>query len=302
MTWSPRTPRRRALTGAAAALSATALGALSAPAVARGARSAGDLDVLALLDAAGPFPLPRERAFPDATPEQWERARRADPGAFDGDTGWRLAFRVFAVRRPGGRVTLVDTGVGPSGSPAAPWAPVPGRLPRVLDAAGIDVRDVDTVVLTHLHEDHYGWSVGPDGEPFFPDARYLVQRAELAALAADDSAWGYVVEPLRRAGQLHEVDGRHVLRRGRGRLTLLPTPGHTPGHQSVLVEGGRRDVVITGDALVHAVQLVAPDVGYALEGDRERARRSRHELFAAARRRRALLATAHLGRAFVPAP
>lgn len=267
---------------------------------------AGAYEVMALLDASGPFTLATpEQAFPNATAEDWRRAELVDPGAFGGDGLWHLDFHCFAIRRPGGRFVLVDAGVGPEESPAAPWAPVPGRLPELLPAAGIDRADVDTVVLTHLHEDHVGWSVLPDGTPMFPDARYVVQQREVADLEAqgDEAILNYVVRPLRRTGQLHEVGGRvRLMHTGAdNRITLLPTPGHTVGHQSVLVEGGRRDIVVTGDALVHAVQLVDPGVAYAFERDRAVARQTREELFADAEDRDALLATAHLTRPFVPA-
>ncbi|WP_327675148.1 MBL fold metallo-hydrolase [Kitasatospora sp. NBC_00458] len=269
-------------------------------------RRLGRYEVLALLDAHGPFPGTRQAAFPDAAPADWERARCIDPAAFGPGDTWELDFRCFAVRRPGGRVTLVDTGVGPVGSPASGWAPVPGRLPRALAAAGIGPADVEAVVLTHLHEDHYGWSVMPDGVPVFPNARYVVQRAEIAALAPTRTAMTYVVEPLRRAGLLHEADGRTVLAgagpgggRPGGTVTLLPTPGHTPGHQSVLVEGGGDRVLVTGDVLVHAVQLAAPAVRYAFEADPATARHSRERLLDDARRTGAVLATSHLNRPFV---
>jgi glyoxylase-like metal-dependent hydrolase (beta-lactamase superfamily II) len=267
---------------------------------------AGRYEVMALLDASGPFTLATvEETFPNAGPEDWQRAERVDPGAFGDDGLWRLDFRCFAIRRPGGRFVLVDAGVGPRESPAAPWAPVPGRLPELLAAAGIDRADVDTVVLTHLHEDHVGWSVLPDGTPLFPDARYVVQQREVTDLEArgDEVILDYVVRPLRRTGQLHETDGRVCLTRtgGSNRIALLPTPGHTVGHQSVLVEGGRRDVVVTGDALVHAVQLISPDVAYAFERDRAVARQTRRTLLADAQNRRALLATSHLTRPFVTA-
>ncbi|MFD5920948.1 MBL fold metallo-hydrolase [Kitasatospora sp. NPDC058201] len=268
------------------------------------ARRLGRYEVLALLDAHGPFPGTRQAVFPAASPADWERARDLDPAAFGPGDTWELDFRCFAVRRPGGRVTLVDAGVGPVGSPASAWAPVPGRLPRVLAAAGIGPADVEAVVLTHLHEDHFGWSVLPDGVPVFPNARYVVQRAEIAALAPTRTAMTYVVEPLRRAGLLHEADGRTVLAGAGGRgsggaVTLLPTPGHTPGHQSVLVEGGGRRLLVTGDVLVHAVQLAAPEVGYAFEADPATARRTRVRLLDDARRTGTVLATAHLNRPFV---
>lgn len=260
---------------------------------------------MALLDATGSFFEPARTAFPGASAAAWGRAALLDPGAAGPDGSWRLDFRCFAVSRPGGRWLLVDAGVGPAQSPAAGWAPVPGRLPAELGEAGIAPADVEAVVLTHLHEDHTGWTLDAGGRPFFPEARYLVQSAEVAALDRADPVWDWTVAPLRAAGQLHEVAGEHRLAPG---ITLLPTPGHTPGHQSVLVEGasapgGRhRDVLVTGDVLVHAVQLADPAVPYSRERDRAAARASREEVLALAVRRRALLATAHLTRAFVEPP
>ncbi|MFF2044168.1 MBL fold metallo-hydrolase [Kitasatospora sp. NPDC058170] len=311
----PRPGRRQVLRGAVAAAGTASLWGLAgrpahadraaAPGGRVAARQLGRFEVLALLDAHGTFPGTRQEAFPTAGADDWQHARELDPAAFGPGDTWELDFRCYAVRGPGGRVTLVDTGVGPVGSPASGWAPVPGRLPQVLAAAGIAPGDVTAVVLTHLHEDHYGWSVLPDGTPVFPDARYLVQRAEVAALAETRTAMTYVVTPLRRAGLLREVDGR-VRLPGTGpacdALTLLPTPGHTPGHQSLLVDGGGHRLVVTGDVLVHAVQLADPAVAYAYELDPALARRSREELLAEARRTRAVLATAHLNQPFVRLP
>ncbi|MER7172880.1 MBL fold metallo-hydrolase [Streptomyces mesophilus] len=269
------------------------------------ARAAGPLEVLALLDAHGRFPGRRQDHFPDATAADWARADRIDPAAAGPDDAWNLDFRCYAIRRPGGRVTLVDTGIGHAASPAAGWAPVPGQLPTVLTEAGIAVDDVETVVLTHLHEDHYGWVVGPDGTPMFPGARHLIQRAEVTALSEDDSAMSYVIAPLRAAGLLRQVEGHtRILSCGRGQagtVTLVPTPGHTAGHQSVLVESPARHILVTGDVLVHAVQLANPGVAYRFERDQPLARTTREELLSQARRRNTLLATAHLNRAFVPA-
>lgn len=253
----------------------------------------GDFEVLALNDASGLFFEPATTAFPEATPDDWARARHVDPAAFGPDGAWWLDFRCHAVRRPDGRYVLVDTGVGPAPS----WAPAPGCLPARLAAAGIDHADVDLVVLTHLHEDHYGWSVSPTGVPTFPNARYVVQRTEVAALT--ETVRDDVVEPLRRTGQLSEVDGRVTLSAHRDvRLTAEPTPGHTPGHQSVLLTGRSRRILITGDVLVHAVQLVSPEVAYKYEANPELARQTRETVLSQAER--TVLATAHLTRPFVP--
>lgn len=297
------TLRRRTLPVGAAAVEAGGVSPGGAGTALTPTRAVGGLDVVALLDASGPFFLPRDEALLGATPGDWERARRLDPGAFGADGQWHLDFRCFAIRRPNGRVALIDAGVGPEGSPASGWAPVPGQLPARLTSAGIHPEDVDLVVLTHLHGDHLGWSVSPDGVPMFPNARYTIQRTEIAALEAgnDQVVLPFVVGPLRHTGQLDVVDGHACLfSRATGRITAVPTPGHTPGHQSVLVEAGRRRIVITGDVLVHAVQLVNPDVAYLYEQDQETARRTRHTLLADASRTHAILATAHLTRPFVP--
>jgi glyoxylase-like metal-dependent hydrolase (beta-lactamase superfamily II) len=263
--------------------------------------SIGAFQVVALFDASGPFFLTADEAFPTATPADWTRAEDLDPDAFGPDGGWNLDFRCYAVRRPDGRVVLVDTGVGRADSPAATWAPTPGHLPQRLQAAGIAAVDVDIVVLTHLHSDHIGWSVGADGTPTFPGARYVVQREELAELSAANDE--YLVKPLRRTGQLDEIDGRaRLVGAAAGRddgVTAIPTPGHTPGHQSVLVEGGGRQLVVTGDVLVHAVQLVNPGVAYRFEDDPVTARRSRESVLADARVRTATLATPHLRQPFL---
>jgi glyoxylase-like metal-dependent hydrolase (beta-lactamase superfamily II) len=268
---------------------------------------------VALLDTFGPFFVTRDVAFPDATPTDWRRAERVDPGAFGPDRTWNLDFHCFVIRHADGRIALIDTGVGPVGSPASSWAPVPGRLVDALTAAGVDPQDVNVVVLTHLHEDHYGGSVDLAGVPMFPNARYVVQQEEIRTLVPGDPALSYVVEPLRRTGLLDVVDGRvrllgrrtsgggRSVSRCRDTITAFPTPGHTPGHQSVLVDSGREEIIITGDVLVHAVQFVDPDVSYIFESDQDVARDTRRALLRRAEDRRALLATAHLTRPFVPA-
>ncbi|HEX7744217.1 MAG TPA: MBL fold metallo-hydrolase, partial [Micromonosporaceae bacterium] len=90
-------------------------------------RSVGSATVIALEDGAGPFFEPRESAFPGATAEHWRAADLRDPAAVLPDGRWWLTFRCFAVRPDNATVVLVDAGIGPTGAPAAAWAPVPGR-------------------------------------------------------------------------------------------------------------------------------------------------------------------------------
>jgi glyoxylase-like metal-dependent hydrolase (beta-lactamase superfamily II) len=248
--------------------------------------------VIPLEDAEGPFFEPRTDAFPDAPAELWAEADRRDPGAMR-DGGWWLRFRCFALRPADGPVILVDTGIGPATAPARAWAPVPGRLPSALAEAGIAVEDVETVVLTHLHTDHIGWSIGEDGEPFFPNARYVLQRADLDW--ANPATVDWLRPPL--GDRLSLVDGDSVLRPG---VQLIHTPGHTPGHQCVLVDTGDEPFLVTGDLLVHMLQLIDPAQRYTHEVDPDAARASRTGLLA--RLGRGTLATPHLGEPLVRYP
>ncbi|MEU9949574.1 MBL fold metallo-hydrolase [Streptomyces sp. NPDC047939] len=277
----------------------------------------GATEIIALHDGEGPFFSPRAEAFPEASAAQWAEADRYDPGAVDAEGRWRLRFRAYAIRGDNG-VTVVDAGIGPADSPAASWAPVPGVLPESLAAAGIDPADVDTVVLTHLHTDHVGWAVvteaavpsasgTADGvpspgsaagrRPYFPNAEYLLQRAEFEAIdALNPQLRQTLTDPLAAAGRLRLLDGDTQMRAG----CAVATPGHTPGHQSVLVADGRERVLVTGDLLVHALQLIHPELAYAHEIDPEAARQSRERMLRRGTATTLHVATPHLTEPFIP--
>ncbi|MFI5935617.1 MBL fold metallo-hydrolase [Actinoplanes sp. NPDC051494] len=231
-------------------------------------REIGPVTILALDDAEGPHFDRREDAFPAATPQDWAAADALDPGALTLDGRWWLKFRSFAIRYGDGPVTLVDAGIGPAGSLAADWAPVPGRLPEALAAAGMKAADVETIVLTHLHTDHIGWAVPADSP--FVNARVVVQQAEVAAFTGAQQE--VLLAPLRAQGRLQLIEGDVRLT---PEVRVIATPGHTPGHQSVLVESGDETLLVTGDLLVHAVQLVRPELDYSFDMNPEAARKSR---------------------------
>jgi glyoxylase-like metal-dependent hydrolase (beta-lactamase superfamily II) len=255
----------------------------------------GSATVIALEDGSGPFFSPRAKAFPSARDDDWARADALDPGARTADGEWLLRFRCFAIRLDSGETVLVDAGIGPADAPAAAWAPVPGRLPDELAAAGIGVDDVTTVVITHLHTDHVGWAVVAD-RPYFPNARYVLQQAEADVLKEVTAELSVrLLAPLREAGQLDLVEGTARLAPG---VSTVATPGHTPGHQCVRLDTGREPMLFTGDLLVHAIQLIDPEMGYIYESDPALARESRVRVLDELAAVGGALATAHLTDAF----
>ncbi|MDI6103998.1 MBL fold metallo-hydrolase [Actinoplanes sp. NEAU-A12] len=256
----------------------------------------GTFAVHALCDGVGTFFEPLSSAFPGAGVTDLASAVEFDPVAFPSDGGWRLHFHAFLICPREGGAILVDAGIGDANAPAADWAPAPGRMPENLTSSGVAPSDVDTVLLTHLHSDHVGWSV-VDGRPFFPNARYVVPRADHDAVEKlNPRVRDEILAPLAATGQLDLIEGK--VRLGPG-VTTVPTPGHTPGHTSAVLESGDDAVVFSGDVVLNALQLVAPQVAYSLDDDPEAARAARLALLDEARSRGAWLATSHLTDPFV---
>jgi len=142
----------------------------------------------------------------------------------------------FAIRHPDG-IVLVDTGIGEGDA----WVDENYR-PRVRDVreamtgAKLDPDGVRAIVNSHLHFDHCGQNRAFAGVPIY------VQRTEL-----DLAREGYtVVEWVDFPGARYDaVDGDREIVDG---VSVLATPGHTPGHQSVTVRTGDGLVLIVGQA------------------------------------------------------
>lgn len=121
----------------------------------------------------------------------------------------------------------------------------PGEeLTARLDAVGVRPSDVDLIVFSHLHFDHAG------GTAEIPDARIVIQRDEWEAGHAAKylDAGVYNSDDYDHGHDVELVDGAHDVF-GDGTVTCVPTPGHTPGHQSLRVELESGPVVFTGDCI-----------------------------------------------------
>ena len=138
-----------------------------------------------------------------------------------------------------GRGTLLfDTGIGHAGPETeAHYRPRRRDLRDALSAAGVDLADVSLVVNSHLHFDHCG------GNPLLPGTPVLVQGVELATARSG----GYTADELVDfpGATYEELDGEAEVWPG---VWIVPTPGHTAGHQSLIVRQPDGTVVLAGQA------------------------------------------------------
>ena len=157
---------------------------------------------------------------------------------------------------------LVDTGMGS-------LAPTTGRLATNLQTAGLHLRDVDTVILTHVHPEHVGGNLDEAGNLLCPNARWVMWRTEWEfwTLAPDLSALRNdrfkemmltaactrlpPIEPL-----LDLVEPEQEIVPG---VKAVAAPGHTPGHMALLISSGDDKLLALADALLHPVHVEQPD-------------------------------------------
>ena len=155
----------------------------------------------------------------------------------------------------------------------AHWNGRQGRFLHDLASAGCAPESVDYVFCTHMHIDHTGWNTRlQDGRwiPTFPNAKYLFNRREWEHWQVDPSLTDQaVVEqnivPIIEAGQVQWVENAWGID---DQVTLLPTPGHTPGHCSVHLRSNGQEAIITGDMMVHPVQIAEPGWSQLADVDR----------------------------------
>jgi len=173
----------------------------------------------------------------------------------------------FLIDHPSAGTILVDTGLHATVA-AAPAENLGGlgarvydirmtpeqAVPAQLEALGIDPLSVRAVVMTHLHYDH------ASGVSAFPEATFVVARSEWEAAASGGMLQGYRPRQFDYAFDWRTIDyataalesfagfGQSVDLLGDGSVRLVFTPGHTVGHQSVILRLHDRELLLTGDA------------------------------------------------------
>ena len=180
----------------------------------------------------------------------------------------------------GDATVLVDIGSGNR------FLPTAGRLLDNLSSAGIDADAITHLVITHAHPDHI-WGIRDDfDEALLPDAQKFLGQTE-RDFWMDEGLLGSVPEEMQQfvvgAQNSIEAEGAEWTLIG-GETEIAPglrvidTPGHTPGHQSLILESGGSQMLITGDAMNHAyLNFAHPGWvnNFDMDGDQTAATRAR---------------------------
>ena len=228
--------------------------------------------------------------FPTLTKEllddnrSWLQPTFLDPT----NNGLVLCIQGFVIKTPHHNI-LVDACVGNhKPRPTRPfWNMMNSdRFEKALAAVGLSVGDIDYVMCTHLHGDHVGWNTRLDNGrwvPTFPKARYIMADRELAHWTArekDNAAscpWiTDSVLPIVAAKREQIVMSDFAFS---DQVRLLPTPGHTIDHFSVLIGRPGRNALITGDMIHSPLQGKYPELGMMADYDSPQAGRTRRQVF-----------------------
>ncbi|HSP54652.1 MAG TPA: MBL fold metallo-hydrolase [Dehalococcoidia bacterium] len=234
----------------------------------------GKAQIIGLLDTYMEFPW--GVFMPSVSRAEIDRYRELYPGSFGGGDNFRTRAGAYVIRSAG-KTILCDTGVGPG--PHAWLGGLTGNLVPDMESKGVSPSDVDFVVFTHLHGDHVGWNLTPDGKPTFPNAKYLVPQADwdfFSANAASNPQM-QVVTPLLDMGVMELVSGEHTIT---PEVTTYPSPGHTPGHQSLMITSDGERGVVTGDVAHYPAQAEHIDWRTNFDTDHPTAIETRRKLFA----------------------
>lgn len=230
--------------------------------------------------------------IPAATPEVVKQVKWLFPHFVTDDGYLSLSIHSLIVDTPDAKL-VVDTCIG-NDRERNPFEVMHMLSTSYLEdmiAAGYRPEGIDYVLCTHLHLDHVGWNtrlVNGKWVPTFPNAAYLMGKQDLEFWGAIDpgtdidflqiqrQVFADSLQPVLDAGLAKPVEGPAEVCPG---VRLVPTPGHTPGHCSVLIESRGEQALITGDFIHHPIQFHDPALVSPFDVDNDAAVATRRRVF-----------------------
>lgn len=178
------------------------------------------------------------------------------------------------------RVMLFDTGAGSNFGPTA------GQLPQSLQEAGVDAQSVTDIFISHVHGDHIGGLLNPEGALTFPNARIHISRPEwkfFSGLGAERAAgmgvqnFDAVVKAMKPKVDAFTPGAELVP----GVVKAVEIKGHTPGHSGYQISSGGDSLLYIGDAMHSSIISVQkPDWPMGFDSDQKTGAASRVSLLA----------------------
>ncbi|AMA58384.1 MBL fold metallo-hydrolase [Bradyrhizobium sp. CCGE-LA001] len=286
--------RRHLLAGAAAmgAAAVTGLGTMTANAAApqAGAQApgfyrykVGSLECTSVNDGARTFPMPDK--FVANVPK--EEALAAGEAAYMPKGMVTVPFNPQLINT-GSKLVLIDTGNGIANFEGSKGAV--GRLMQNLQAAGVDPKTIDVVLLSHLHPDHINGIRLADGALAFPNAEIMVPGKDWEFWTSEDNAAKAESNPMMKnyfasvkktfSGLESKVTKFEAGKEVAPGITSIATPGHTPGHTSFAVASGDAKVLIQSDVTnIPEFFLRNPDWHVMFDYDAAMAQATRHKFY-----------------------
>lgn len=230
--------------------------------------------------------------IPAATPEVVKKVQWLFPHFVTPEGKLSLSVHSLIVDTPGAKL-VVDTCIGNDRNrdPLAVMSNLSTSYLEDMIAAGYQPESINYVLCTHLHLDHVGWNtrlVNGKWVPTFPNASYLMDKKEIELFGSIDEkaqdeflqvqrrVFADSVQPVFDAGLAKPVEGPAQVCEG---VRLIPTPGHTPGHCSVLIESKGEKALITGDFIHHPIQFHDPGLVSPFDVDNAAAVATRRRVF-----------------------
>lgn len=230
--------------------------------------------------------------IPAATPDVVKKIQWLFPHFVTPEGLLSLSIHSLIVDTPSAKL-VVDTCIGNDRdrSPMEVMSNLATSYLEDMKAAGYPPESIDYVLCTHLHLDHVGWNTRRDNGkwvPTFPKAAYLMDQKELDLFgnidpnATDDflqvqrRVYEDSVQPVMDAGLAKAVEGPAQVCEG---IRLIATPGHTPGHCSVIIESKGETAMITGDFIHHPIQFHDPGLVSPFDVDNDAAVATRRRVF-----------------------
>jgi glyoxylase-like metal-dependent hydrolase (beta-lactamase superfamily II) len=198
----------------------------------------------------------------------------------------KMSIHSLVVETPKHRI-VIDTGLGndKQGRNVPTWNNRNEPFLEKLTLAGFPPDTIDTVLCTHLHVDHVGWNTrlaGGKWVPTFANARYLFGKTEFehwrdhSIEPVHIAVFNDSVKPIWDAGKAELIASNAKIT---DEISMISTPGHSPGHMSIHIRSDGEEGLLTGDVAHHPCQMAHLDWSSTADSDPKQSVVARRELF-----------------------